>query len=167
MVKVSATALIYSISPVMELSANFRKREVILDDSWERDGVRHPNYILIEFTGENMAQLDNFAPGQRVTVEGMVVGREYNSRIYLSIRGKSIVPYQPQTQNAAPAPGAYPPQQGYQQAYGYAQQPTPAYPSQPSYPQQYMPPSAPVSAPPQQPYGPPPSPGVDDLPFSR
>lgn len=142
---------------------NFQKRELILNDSWERNGETHENYVSIEFTGEKMAMLDTIMPGQRVTVEACVNGREYQGRYYTSIRGLSVAPYQPQQQPAPqqqypPQPSApgYAPQQPYQQAPGYA--PAPAYPQQAQYPQQYQ-------QAPQQAYPPQGGPAAADLPF--
>ena len=152
MIKLTATALIYHISPVLQVSENFQKRELILDDSWEKDGKSYPSFVLIEFTGEKMALLDSFVPGQRVTIEALISGREYQGRYYNTIRGLSIVPYQPHqtatyTIGQPPAqsvPGGYPqqamyppPPGGYQQgAYPPGSNPQqPAY-SQPAYPQQ-------------------------------
>ncbi len=182
MIKLQITggAIIYSISQVQETPSKnggdpFRKRELIIDDSWaDRDGVVHPNYVLVEFTGDKMSLLDNFQPGQRVNVDACVNGREYNGRVFTSIKGLGITPYQEQPQQGysqqpqqgyapqpAPAPGygAYPQQPSYPQQ-GYAQQPSypqqPAYPQQPVYPQQggypaggYAQPSAPMPGAPQ------------------
>lgn len=144
MIKFQATALIYRISPVFQVTDNFQKRDLILDDSWERDGTIHPNYILIEFSGDKMSQLDNFMPGQRVTVDVYVNGREYQGRIFNSLRGISVTPYQPQAQQgpqypaSVPSPGPGYPQQQYAPMPGYAQHP--AYPQQnpqqPPYPRQ-------------------------------
>ena len=64
--KLTATALIHYISPVMQVSDNFQKRELILDDSWEKDGKTYPNYVIIEFTGDKMAMLDNFTPAESI-----------------------------------------------------------------------------------------------------
>lgn len=189
--QISGGAIIYSISQVQEIPSRnggdpFRKRELILDDSWsDRDGVVHPNYVLVEFTGDKMGLLDNFQPGQRVNVDACVNGREYNGRVFTSIKGLGITPYQEQPQQGysqppqqgypqqpapAPAPGygAYPQQPSYPQQ-GYAQQPSypqqPAYPQQPSYPQ----PAAPQAAPFPGQYPPgaraPQDLGVDGLPF--
>lgn len=175
MIKLSATALIHYISPVMQVTENFQKRELILNDSWEREGKTYPNFVVIEFSGDKMAQLDQFIPGQRVTVEAYVNGREHQGRVYNTIKGQTVTHYQPQQSNGmgqrpaapAPAPGyAAPPAPTYpQQAYPqpapgypqqtYGQQPTPAYPQQPYAP-----------APGQQSYGQQShSPGVADLPF--
>lgn len=120
--QISGGAIIYSISQVQEIPSRnggdpFRKRELILDDSWsDRDGVVHPNYVLVEFTGDKMSLLDNFQPGQRVNVDACVNGREYNGRVFTSIKGLGITPYpqqpsypQPAAPQAAPFPGQYPP----------------------------------------------------------
>lgn len=187
MIKFQATALVHSISPVIQATERFQKRELILDDSWDKEGKHYANFMLVEFSGDRMAQLDNYYPGQRVTVECCINGKEWNNRIITTIRGLSIASFQQQQQYApaqAPMPGAYPqPQQPqYQQQPqsqyapapapmpgGYPQQPTaPAYPQQPQQPQYAAP--APVSAPigapqPQQPYGQHHSPGVSELPF--
>lgn len=154
MIKLTATALIHYISPVLQVSDKFQKRELILNDSWEKDGKSYPNFVLIEFTGDKMSLLDNFAPGQRVSVEAYVNGREYQGRYFNSIKGMGISLYQPQQtypstvgqQYAPPAPG-FPQQQAYPQApgsvaqggyppSGYYPQQQPAYPQQSPYPQQ-------------------------------
>lgn len=179
MIKLSATALIHYISPVMQVTENFQKRELILNDSWEREGKTYPNFVVIEFSGDKMSQLDNFTPGQRVTVEAYVNGREYQGRVYNTIRGQTVVHYQPQQSNGvgqypaapAPAPGyaaapapttapAYPQQAYPQSAPGYPQQPY-GQPAAPTYPQQAYVPASGQQAYGQQPH----SPGVADLPF--
>ena len=108
MIKFSGVALIHSISPIIQVSANFQKRELILNCSWERDGKQYPNFVLVEFSGDKMAQLDNLSPGMRVSVEGMLQGREYNQRIYNTVRGISAVRYQPNAQAQAPQPAPMP-----------------------------------------------------------
>ena len=194
MIKFQATATIHSISEVIPVTDSFSKRELILDDSWDKDGRHYTNFVLIEFSGDAMSQLDACYPGQYVTVEGTISGREYNQRIYNTIRGKSVRPYQTQqaqySSPTAPMPGVA----QSQQAYGRPQQrpPMPGYPQQPQQhnaprpqysnpqqyapqqPQQYAPATAPMPAPA---YAPAPmsgqaqssrgnmGPGTDDLPF--
>lgn len=143
MIKFTAIGVIYSISPVVNVGENFQKREIVIDDTWiDREQNAHPNFVAIEFSGERMALLDQFQPGQRVCVDVMVNGREYNGRYFTSLRGLNVTlpavqQQQPTQQFAQPAPApAYPqsqayPQQGYQQPQAYSQQ---AYP-QPTYPQ--------------------------------
>ncbi len=170
MIKLKATALIHFISQVIDIPSrtggnSFQKRDLVLNDSWiDQNNQEHPNFVLIEFTGDAMNALDNFQPGQRVTVDAYVNGREYNGRYFNTIRGQSIVPYQqpqpapqmgyPQQAHqpyGAPAPASpFPQQMAPQPAYS----PAPAYPQQSAYPQQGQPYS-------QQPG----NLGVDQLPF--
>ncbi len=167
MIKLTATSLIHSISPVIQVSEKFAKRELVLNDSWERNGEVHSNFVLIEFTGESMNILDNYAPGQKVTVEAYVNGREYNGRIFNTIKGASVTPYQPQQQGGYAQPQA----PAYQQpSYPQAAPMPGVYPQQPSYPQQqgYGQGYAPAPSYPQNPYGQQTNqPGVADLPFPR
>lgn len=108
MIKAIGNAVIYSISDVITVSEKFQKRELILDESREFNGILHPNFVCIEFTGERMALLDQFQPGQYVTVEAAVNSREYNGRYYTSLRGFKIqaycVPQQVQTRQPQNAP---------------------------------------------------------------
>lgn len=182
MIKFSATnVLVHSVTPVIEIESRsggqpFYKRELIIDDSWDKDGKHYSNFVSIEFTGDKLNQLDTIYPGLRVNVEGMLSGREYNNRIFNSVRGLSVTPYQAQQQYApAPMPGGYAPQPQYQQAApmpgGYPPQPAaPAYSQQP---QQYAPSPAPAAAPQAAPFPgqyPPGSPqdlGVGGLPFKN
>ena len=176
MIKFSAkNVLVHSISPVISIPSksggqDFLKRELIIDDSWDKDGKHYPNFVLVEFSGERMGALDSYYPGQRVNVEGLLTGREYNNRIFNTVRGTSINPAQLQQQAPAPAPMPGYPQQQY--APQYAQQPAPGYPqpAAPAHPQQQaqqsMPQYPPSPTPAQQPYNAPGAPGADDLPFS-
>lgn len=189
MIKFSGSnVLVHYISPVITVPSktggqDFQKRELIINDSWDKDGKHYPNFVLIEFTGDKMGMLDSFVPGHRVNVEGMLHGREYNNRIFNTIKGLSITSYQPQQQySPAPSPAPIPgyPQPQYQQAAQYPPQPAPGYPqpSAPSYPQSsapgYTQPQAPHTqypssqAPSQQPYNAPGGvPGVSDLPWRQ
>lgn len=130
MIKLTATAAIYSISPVIDIPSKsggnpFQKRELVLDDSWfDRDNQPHQSLVVIEATGEKKDLLNQFAPGMRVTVEALVSGREANGRVFNSIRLLGIQQAAQQTY-AAPT---MPPQQPM-----YPQQPAPAY-QQPAYP---------------------------------
>lgn len=176
MIKFTATAFIHGISPVIDIPSKtggqpFQKRDLILNDPWtDRDNQQHDNFVLVEFSGDRMAQLDNFQPGQRVNVEISVNGREYNNRVFNSLRGMSVSPYQPQHypsqmgQRPAPSPAPMP--------GGYAASPQPAPAPSPAYQQQTAQPQAPsyqqpqYPAPAQQPYAQyPAAPGMADLPF--
>lgn len=140
MIKITATATIKSISPVIEIPSKnggnpFQKRELVLDDPWtDRNGQLRSNYMLVEFGGEHMNQLDGFAPGHRVTVVARVQGREWNDKIIHSFRGESVVfataqgyPQQPQNDYGMITP---------QTAYGQPQQQPfgpGSFPQQPGY----------------------------------
>ena len=135
MIKFQATAAIRYISEVIEVPSKsggqpFQKRELVLDDSWDKDGQHYANFILIEFSGEKMSALDGFYPGQRVTVDCILSGREYNVRVFNTVRGQSVtLVQQQQYSQPAPMPGGYTPAQ---MPGGYPQQPTTAYPQQQS-----------------------------------
>ena len=138
--QINGGATIHSISPIIEIPSKnggtpFQKRELVIDDAWaDREGTLHPNYVLIEFSGDKMQLLDSFQPGQRVNIDACVNGREYNGRIFTTIKGFGISPYQqPQ------------PQQAYQQPQGYG-----APTQQAAYPQQAASPQQPAQQPAQQ-----------------
>lgn len=157
--QIQGGAVIHSISPVQEIpskngGAPFQKRELILDDSWiDNNGSTHPNYVCVEFTGDRMPLLDNFQPGQRVSVDARVTGRVFNDRIFMSVRGFGIYAYQPPQQ--VYSDGGYTQHGNPPQQQAYPQQGNPqqsSYPSQPSYPAQPAPqPSAPPQATPARP----------------
>lgn len=184
MIKFTATnVLVHSVSQTIEIPSksggqSFFKRELIIDESWDKDGKHYPNFVLIEFSGDKLSQLDYIFPGQRVNVEGMLSGREYNGRIFNSIKGLSVIAQQmPQQFPPAPVPmpGGYTQQAQYTQS-GFQQNQMPGgYPAAPAYPQQQQqyapspapgfPPAPAASSPAQQPFGSSPYPGEDDLPF--
>ena len=175
MFKLIATASIHRISPVIQVpNSNLSKRELILVETYTREGQEYYNFISIEFLGDRMPLLDNFVPGQRVSVEAMIRGRESrDGRFFNSISGLSISLYQAQqpmggTRPAqAPAPGYQTPQYqqpGQTQGQQYMQPAAPQYPQQ--VPQQNQYPQTATAA--QPPYGQSaPMPGVNDLPFPR
>lgn len=133
MIKLTGVARVLRVTPVQEIPTRsgqmFRKREIVLDDTWTgQDGVCHPNLVGIEFTGERMNLLDQFAPGQQVRFEAAVNGRESDGRVFVSLRGLTIAPAQPmQQQPMQQQPQPMQPQQqfGGQFGLGYG---TPAYP---------------------------------------
>lgn len=109
MIKFTAISIIHAISPVINVTERFQKRELVLDESWTRDGEKHTNYVQIEFSGDKMAELDGLMPGQRVTVEAIIAGREYNGKIFNSLRGQSCKIYAPPQQpTATPTPTTAP-----------------------------------------------------------
>lgn len=119
---------VYYISPVETIGQNgFQKRFVIIDDSRLKDGTAYPNYIQVDFTGDRMAQLDNFIQTQLVVIEGYLDGREYKGKYFTNVRGGKISPYQaPQAMSTAPQ-GYAPQQQPYQSPQQPYQSPQQAY----------------------------------------
>lgn len=146
MIKFTGTNVkVHSVSDVITIESKtggqpYQKRELIIDDSWvDRDGVAHSNFVLVEFSGDKMGQLDQLVSGMRINVEGMINGREHNGRIFDTVKGLSAYVPQPTQQpyQSAPIPGAYQ-QQGYGKPQGYPQggyQQQPGYPQDQPYPQ--------------------------------
>lgn len=172
MIKFTATAFIHYISPVIEIPSKsggqpYLKRELVINDSWERNGEVHNNFVLIEFSGDKMDQLDSLHPGQRVNVEVYVNGREHNNRIFNSLRGQSVSHYRPRTQSVQQTAAApvYP-QQGSVSRPQFQQAPPATYPPQQQIPPVYPQQQAPEAVRSQHYGGYPSPPGVDDLPFS-
>ncbi|MBD5199421.1 MAG: DUF3127 domain-containing protein [Bacteroidales bacterium] len=165
MIKFSAqNALVHSVSPVTEIPSKtggqpFYKRELIINDSWSKDGQQYASFVCIEFTGDRMGLLDPILPGTHVNVEGFISGREYNGRVFNTIRGQSVSPSQPQQYGVASAPtptfAGYPqPNAGYPgQQSGYGQQP--GYPQPPGAYQQQASPQPYATPAPQGPGTPP------------
>lgn len=76
----------------LETKGNFSKRDLWLD----LPDDKYPQIISIEFSGANVSganasKLDALRYGQHVTVSVNIGGREYNGRIFNSLRGWKIV----------------------------------------------------------------------------
>lgn len=136
MIKGSATSVICFISPIQQITENFAKRDVVLNDSWVgQDGTTHENYVNIEFTGERMKMLDLYEVGNKVVIEFHVTGRKVqNGKVYNSLRGLNITTYQnqwtPQAQQAYVPQGVYAQPQAVQpQPQATQQSPQPISPA--------------------------------------
>lgn len=114
MAQVTVTGSIKSIGKTQEVSASFKKRELVIIESV---GQR-PAHIPIEFTQERTGLLDGYAPGEQVTVTAFVNGREWTGRDgvlkhFLSLSGNRIeragAPAMASAPAAAVANGAPPP----------------------------------------------------------
>ena len=97
----SITGTIKQIGQTQEISSTFKKRELIL---LEPVGNRDQP-VPIEFIQDDGAMLDQFAPGEKVTVSFFINGREWTARdgtvkYFLSLKGQRI------DRVDAPAPGA-------------------------------------------------------------
>lgn len=95
---------IEKILPVQEVSASFKKREVVL-----RTEEQYPQPLIFEFAQDKTAELDGYNEGEKVKVSFDVRGREWkaptgDTKYFVSLRGWRI-----QREGAA-APQAHAPQ---------------------------------------------------------
>jgi hypothetical protein len=91
MAQVIITGTIRQIGKMQDVSASFRKRELIIT---EPSGQR-AQHIPIEFTQDRCGLLDGFNNGDEVTVTAFVNGREWTGRdgvtkFFLSLGGNRI-----------------------------------------------------------------------------
>lgn len=154
MIKFTAIGPVHYISPVIQVSDMFAKRELVINDSQMNNGQLYENYVMIEFSGDRMAQLDQLQPGQVVKVDCFVNGREHQGRWFVSLRGLRVAPYitqqtyqqpqqgfsqqpqQPMQNYGQPAPYGFGQQSAYQQPQQYQ---APATPAQPNFGNQAQP----------------------------
>ncbi|HEB88341.1 MAG TPA: DUF3127 domain-containing protein [Deltaproteobacteria bacterium] len=67
---------IHAIFDAAQVTQRFRKREFVL----ELDGAsRYPQYVMFQLTGDRCEALDGFSPGEEVSVEFSLRGREWTS----------------------------------------------------------------------------------------
>lgn len=90
------TGKIEKIGNVQEISASFKKRELVI-----RTEEQYPQPIMIEFVQDKTNLLDGFNPGDRVTVNINIRGREWTSpqgdvKYFVSLQGWRINADQPQ-----------------------------------------------------------------------
>lgn len=93
----------------------FTKRELVLDttrhDSYTGERSPYDNYALLEFSNDNVSQLDGLSVGQVVTVDFTVEGRKVQdkqtgeTRYFNSLRGYKVTVRQ---QQPAPQPTPIP-----------------------------------------------------------
>ena len=94
------TGKIEMIGKVQEISASFKKRELVI-----RTEEQYPQPIMIEFVQDKTGLLDEFSLGDRVTVNINIRGREWKSpqgqvKYFVSLQGWRIQADQP---TASPA----------------------------------------------------------------
>lgn len=109
MAQVSITGTIKVLGKTQDVSEKFRKREVVVTEA----GGQYPQHIPVEFTQDRCGMLDDYKPGDEVTVTCYVNGREWTGRDgvtkhFLSLKGDRIE----RTGATAPAGGG----SGYQAA---------------------------------------------------
>lgn len=111
MATVTINGTVKLVGETQQVSDRFSKREIVVIES----SSQYPQHIPIEFAQDKTALLDDYAPGEQVSVTCYVNGREWTSREgvtrhFLSLRGDHIQ----KVGTAAPqpggsAPGATPP----------------------------------------------------------
>ncbi|MFK7050557.1 MULTISPECIES: DUF3127 domain-containing protein [Flavobacterium] len=96
------TGRIKMINPTQEVSASFKKRELVVTTE-----EQYPQHIMIEFTQAKVDDLNNFQVGEQVKVSINLRGREWinpqgEAKYFNTIQGWRIERVQPM-QTAQPA----------------------------------------------------------------
>jgi hypothetical protein len=118
------TGRIKLINPEQQVSASFRKRELVVTTE-----EQYPQHIMIEFTQDKCDLLSSYKPGEQVRVSINLRGREWinpqgEAKYFNSIQGWRIermaqeAPAAPQGYHA-PAPAAAP---SFEPATDYSQE---------------------------------------------
>lgn len=71
------TGVIHSISETQNISDKFSKREFVIK---EQSNPQYEQYIQLEFTQDKCSLLDNYQPGQEVTVNYNLRGRLWTNK---------------------------------------------------------------------------------------
>ena len=88
--KMEVTGRIKVINPTQEVSASFKKRELVVTTD-----EQYPQHIMIEFTQAKVDDLNNFQAGEQVKVSINLRGREWTNpqgetKYFNSIQGWRI-----------------------------------------------------------------------------
>ena len=91
MAQVTISGTVKAVGKTQEVSASFRKRELVIT---EPSGQR-PQHIPVEFTQDRVSLLDDYKPGDEVSVMAYVNGREWTgkdgvTKYFLSLGGNRI-----------------------------------------------------------------------------
>lgn len=92
------------VGKTQQISERFSKREVVVTETTGQ----YPQHIPVEFANDKTSLLDDFGPGDQVTLTAYVNGREWTgndgvTKHFLSLRGDRI-----ERAGAAPSPHAAP-----------------------------------------------------------
>lgn len=102
------TGKIEKIGNVQEISASFKKRELVI-----RTEEQYPQPLLIEFTQDKTDLLNNFNLGDRVSVSINIRGREWRRspqdemKYFVSLQGWRIQADQPQAEQQGNEPPSF------------------------------------------------------------
>jgi hypothetical protein len=107
--KMEVTGRIKVINPTQDVSASFKKRELVVTTD-----EQYPQHIMIEFTQAKVDDLNNFQVGEQVKVSINLRGREWTNpqgetKYFNSIQGWRIERLQqeaPAAQQMPPMPAA-------------------------------------------------------------
>ena len=107
--KMEVTGRIKVINPTQDVSASFKKRELVVTTE-----EQYPQHIMIEFTQAKVDDLNNFQVGEQVKVSINLRGREWTNpqgetKYFNSIQGWRIERLQqeaPAAQQMPPMPAA-------------------------------------------------------------
>ncbi|MFK6999492.1 DUF3127 domain-containing protein [Flavobacterium oreochromis] len=110
------TGRIKVINPTQEVSASFKKRELVITTD-----EQYPQHIMVEFTQAKVDDLNNFQVGEQVKVSINLRGREWinpqgEAKYFNTIQGWRIERVQPM-QAAQPAMGQQMPPMPAAQAF--------------------------------------------------
>lgn len=91
MASVSINGTVKMVGKTQQVSEKFSKRELVVTES----GGQYPQHIPVEFVQDKTSLLDQFAPGDEVTVSCYVNGREWTgkdgvTKHFLSLKGDRI-----------------------------------------------------------------------------
>lgn len=98
------TGRIKVINPTQEVSASFKKRELVVTTD-----EQYPQHITMDFTQDKCSDLDNFQVGEEVRVSINLRGREWTNpqgevKYFNSIQGWRIERIQGQTSGHSQQP---------------------------------------------------------------
>lgn len=113
MATVTITGTVKLVGQTQQISEKFSKRELVVTET----AGQYPQQIPVEFTQDRTTLLNDFAPGDEVTVTCFVNGREWTGRDgvvkhFLSLKGDRIERKGAAPQAHAGAGAAAPPPPG-------------------------------------------------------
>ncbi|MBZ0207312.1 MAG: DUF3127 domain-containing protein [Flavobacteriales bacterium] len=110
MASVTISGTVKVVGETQQISEKFSKRELVVTES----GGQYPQHIPVEFTQDKTQLLNDFGPGDEVSVTCYVNGREWTGRDgvtkhFLSLKGDRIEKLGAQSSGPRPAAQAAPP----------------------------------------------------------
>ena len=97
--KVQITAQLHELQELQVFPSGFQKQVAVLIIPGD-----YPDYFPVEMLKDKVGSFDSIQPGQTVTVNAYLGGREYNGRYYLDLKFAGIEGVAAPAPQAAPAP---------------------------------------------------------------